>query len=465
MPNEMSFDMVVVGAGPGGYVAAIRAAQLGFKTACIERESTLGGTCLNVGCIPSKALLDSSELYAQARDAGGSHGFKVAGLELDLPTMLRRKDGVVRGLTKGIEGLFRKNGVEWLRGNGRLAEPGRLEVADASGNVTLVNAKHILLATGSSAIPFPGVPFDEDRILSSTGALAIPEVPNHLIVIGGGVIGLELGSVWLRLGAKVTVLELLPTILTGFDEEIVKLATRIFTKQGFEFRTGIKVTGIQRQDDSVAVGLDGGETITGDRVLVSIGRRPNTEGLGAKEAGLELGPRGAIVVRDHYRTNLANVYAVGDVIGGKLLAHEAEEEGVAAVETAAGKVGHVNYDAIPGIVYTFPEIAMVGQTEAQLQNEGREYKVGKFPHLALGRARAMGEAEGLVKVLADAKTDRVLGVHILGPRASDVIAEAALAIEFQSSAEDIAISVHAHPTFPEALKEAALAVGGRSIHY
>jgi dihydrolipoamide dehydrogenase len=461
---EKRFDLAVLGGGPGGYVAALRAAQLGFKTACIERDRTLGGTCLNVGCIPSKALLDSSELFAQIRHRAADHGIRVSEVALDLAAMMRRKEGVVAGMTRGIEGLFRKNGVEWVRGAGRLTEPDRIEVTGADGKTQTVVAPKVILATGSAPIPFPGVPFDEELVLSSTGALSLPEVPGHLLVIGGGVIGLELGSVWLRLGAKVTVLELAPTILPGVDADLVKAAGPIFRKQGFKIRTGVRVTGIEAPGSGVRVTLEGGEVVEGDRVLVAIGRRSYTEGSGAAELGVPIDPRGSIQVDERYRTGVGEVYAVGDAIGGLFLAHEAQEEGIAAVEQAAGKPGRVDYNAIASVVYTAPEIASVGMTEAEAREAGRELRVGKFPFAANGRARCLGEAEGLVKLIADARTDRLLGLHILGPRASDLIAEASLAMEFEAAAEDIALSVHAHPTLPEALKEAALASLGRALH-
>ena len=462
MAEQNDFDLVVLGGGPGGYVAAIRAAQLGFKTACIEKESALGGTCLRVGCIPSKALLDSSELYDQIRHKAAGHGFDVGEVRVDVARMLARKDDVVTSLTRGVAGLFKKNGIEWIRGFGRLTSPETLEVDTAQGTRS-VRAKTIILAPGSVPVELPFLKFDHERIVDSTGALSLPEVPGHLVVVGGGVIGLELGSVWLRLGAKVTVLEMAPTLLPGMDAEIVKTADRIFRKQGFDVRTGTRVTGAERRGDKVVVSIEGAEPLEADYVLVSVGRRAYTEGMGMAEAGIRL-ERGVIQVDERFHTGVGNVYAIGDAIGGRMLAHKAEEEGVAAVEFAAGKHGHVNYDAVANIVYTWPEIASVGMTEEEAKAAGREYRVGKFPFLANGRAKAMGETDGMVKVIADARTDRLLGLHILGPRASDLIAEAALAIEFQASAEDIARTVHAHPTLPEAVKEAALGVDGRMIH-
>ena len=463
MADEKTFDLVVLGAGPGGYVAAIRAAQLGLKTACIEKETALGGTCLRVGCIPSKALLDSSELFDQIRHKAQVHGIQVADPAVDVGAMLARKDGVVKGLTDGVAYLFRKNKIEWIKGFGRLASPETIEVTDAEGGKTTVRAKTIVLASGSVPVELPFLKFDHERIIDSTGALSIPQVPGHLVVVGGGVIGLELGSVWLRLGAKVTVLEAMPTILPGMDAEVVRQADRVFRKQGFDIKTGARVSGAERKGDRVIVSVEGQEPIEADYLLVAVGRRAYTEGMGFEEAGIRL-ERGVIQVDERYHTGVGNVYAIGDAIGGRMLAHKAEEEGVAAVENAAGKHGHVNYDAVANVVYTWPEIASVGATEEELKAAGTEYRVGKFPWTANGRAKAMAEADGFVKVLADAKTDRVLGLHILGPRASDLIAEAALAMEFEASAEDIARSVHAHPTLPEAVKEAALGVHGRMIH-
>jgi dihydrolipoamide dehydrogenase len=462
MADNGSYDLVVLGGGPGGYVGAIRAAQLGMKVACVEKESALGGTCLRVGCIPSKALLDSSELYDQIRHKAEMHGIGVTDLAIDVGAMLKRKDGVVSQLTKGIEGLFKKNKIDWIRGFGRLAGADSVEVRDADGTRT-VRAKNILIASGSVPIELPFLKFDGERIIDSTGALSIPQVPEHLVVVGGGVIGLELGSVWLRLGAKVTVLEMLPTILPGMDAEIVKQMDRILKKQGFDIRTKTKVTGAQRTGDRVSVTVEGAGAIEADYVLVAVGRRAYTDGMGFEDAGIPM-ERGVVQVDERYHTGVGNIYAIGDAIGGRMLAHKAEEEGIAAVEYMAGNHGHVNYDAVANVVYTWPEIASVGATEEELKQRGVEYRVGKFPWQANGRAKAMGEVDGFVKILADPKTDRLLGIHILGPRASDLIAEAALAIEFEGSAEDIARCVHAHPTLPEAVKEAAMAVAGRAIH-
>jgi dihydrolipoamide dehydrogenase len=462
MADELNFDLVVLGGGPGGYVAAIRAAQMGFKTACIEKEPALGGTCLRVGCIPSKALLDSSELFEQIRHKAELHGIRVEGATVDVPTMLARKDSVVKSLTQGVAGLFKKNKIEWIKGFGRMTSPEIIEVTGENGTQT-VRGKTIILAPGSVPVELPFLKFDGERIIDSTGAQFIPAVPEHLVIVGGGVIGMELGSVWLRLGAKVTILEAMPSILTGLDGEVVKTADRIFRKQGFDIRTGARVTGAERQGDKVLVSVEGQEPIEADYLLVSVGRRAYTEGMGFEEVGIRM-ERGVIQVDEHYRTGVGNVFAIGDAIGGRMLAHKAEDEGVAAVETAAGKHGHVNYDAVANIVYTWPEIASVGATEEELKARGVEYKTGKFPFLANGRAKAMGETDGFVKILADSKTDRMLGAHIIGPRASDLIAQLATAIEFQSSAEDIARTVHAHPTLPEAVKEAALGVDGRMIH-
>ena len=462
-----SFDLVVIGSGPGGYVCAIRAAQLGMKVACVEKRATLGGTCLNVGCIPSKALLGSSEHYEFAAHHAAEHGIRIAGVTLDLPTMMKRKDAVVAQNTKGVEFLFKKNKVTWAKGLGTLTAGNVVEVRAADGTVTTYRPKHVILATGSVPVALPFLPFDEERILSNVGALKIPEVPKHLIVIGGGVIGLELGSVWRRLGAKVTVIEFAPTILPGNDADITKEAAKIFTKQGLELHVGTKVTGGRRDGDRVIVETETNGTarsFEADYVLVSIGRRPSLTGVDAAALGLALGRRGEIVVDDRMRTNLPNVFAIGDAVGGKLLAHKAEEEGVIAAEVIAGHPVHMHYHNMPGVVYTWPEIAAVGATEEQLRQAGTEYRVGKFPFTANGRARAMNMTDGFVKILADKATDRVLGVHIVGPNAGDLIAELALAMEFGASAEDIARTCHAHPTLNETVKEAALAVDGRPIH-
>lgn len=462
MPDQDIFDLVVLGGGPGGYVAAIRGAQLGMRVACVEKESALGGTCLRVGCIPSKALLDSSELFDQIRHKTEAHGIATGEVSIDVAAMMKRKEGVVQSLTQGVAGLFKKNKIEWVKGFGRLAAPDRVEVQGADGNTRALPAKQVLLATGSVPVELPFLPFDGERIVDSTGALSFPEVPEHLVVVGGGYIGLELGSVWLRLGTRVTIVEAMPTLLPLMDAELVRNVDRIMRKQGFEIRTGTRVTGAEIRGDRVQVQIEGGEPIEADQVLVAVGRKSYTQGMGFEEAGIRL-ERGVIQTDRRYHTGVGNVYAIGDAIGGKMLAHKAEEEGIAAVENMAGKHGHVNYDAVAGVVYTWPEVASVGLSEEEARERG-EIRIGRFPFTANGRARAMGETDGFVKVIADARTDRLLGLHILGPRASDMIAEAALAIEFQASAEDIARTVHAHPTLPEAVKEAALGVDGRMIH-
>ncbi len=467
--SDDAFDLIVIGAGPGGYVAAIRGAQLGFKTACVEARETLGGTCLNVGCIPSKALLHSSELFEVARLDFATHGIKAAGLKVDLPKMLKHKDEVVGSLVQGIEFLFKKNKVAWLKGKGSIAGPGAVEVRPAKGQAKTYGAKHILIATGSDTAPLPGVEIDEQRIVSSTGALGLPKVPKHLVVVGGGYIGLEMGSVWRRLGAKVTVVEFLDTILPSMDAEAAKHMHRILAKQGMEFRLGTKVVAAKATNREVTLTVapaKGGENeeIKCDTVLVAIGRLPFTQGLGLEEAGVETDERGRIKTDGGFRTSVPGIYAIGDVIAGPMLAHKAEEEGIAAVEAMAGQAAHVNYDAIPAVVYTYPEAASVGRTEEQLKEAGVDYAAGKFPFTANSRGRANHETDGFVKILADAKTDRVLGVHIVGPDAGTLIAELALAMEFGASAEDIARTSHAHPTLNEAVKEAALAVAGRAIH-
>ncbi|MCB9752154.1 MAG: dihydrolipoyl dehydrogenase [Myxococcales bacterium] len=463
-------DLVVIGSGPGGYVAAIRAAQLGMKVACIEKDPTLGGTCLNVGCIPSKALLDSSERYEEIRKHLGPHGIAVSGVSIDVTKMLRRKDKIVRQLTGGVEFLFKKNGVYRVRGLGSLRGEGRVGVSDPSDGHLLaeLNTDKILVATGSVPATLPGIEFDGERIGSSTEALSYPEVPEHLIIIGAGVIGLELGSVWARLGAKVTVLEYMPELLPMMDPDISKQAAKIFPRQGINFVFNARVTGATREGDIVTVRYqdkdDQTQTVTGDRLLVAVGRKPNTRCLGAEEAGLTLDRRGYIQVDEHYRAGAPGVYAIGDVIPGIMLAHKAEHEGIAAVEHMAGLGGHVNYDAIPNVIYTHPEIASVGKTQTELEKAGIPFRQGSFPFVANGRAKAMGQTDGFVKILAHAETDRILGAHIIGPRASDTIAELAVAVEFSASAEDIARSVHAHPTLAEAIKEAALGVDGRMIN-
>ncbi|MCA8916498.1 MAG: dihydrolipoyl dehydrogenase [Planctomycetes bacterium] len=455
-------DLIVIGAGPGGYVAAIRAAQLGLDVACIEREPALGGTCLRVGCIPSKALLESSHHFEEAKDGLKRHGVKVGSVELDLPAMLKHKDSTVSALTKGVAGLFTKNKITRYEGTASFTGPGALKV-EGKDNVELT-AKHIIIATGSKVAQLRGIEMDGDSIGDSTTALSYAQVPEHLVIIGAGVIGLELGSVWLRLGAKVTVLEYLDHILPGLDDEISKDALKIFKKQGFEFRLNTKVTGAKVKKKKVVVSADGMDDMECDRLLVAVGRWANTDGLALDKIGLQTNKRGQIEVNEHFETAMPGVYAIGDVIPGLMLAHKAEDEGVACVEHIVTGVGHVNYNAIPGIVYTNPEIAGVGKTEKELKDAGVEYNVGKFNFMANGRARAMGDTTGWVKILADKQTDRVLGAHIIGPRAGELIAEIAVAMEFGASAEDIARSCHAHPTLAECVKEAALGVAGRTIH-
>ena len=465
--SSLSADVVILGGGPGGYVAAIRSAQLGHNTVCVEMDKTLGGTCVNVGCIPSKALLSSSEHYEFMSQHAAEHGIGVDGIRLDLAKMLKRKDDVVGQNTKGIEFLFRKNKVAWAKGRGALRANNMVEVSGADGATTTYQAKHVIIATGSVPIELPFLRFDEARVLSNTGALKIQEVPKHLIVIGGGVIGLELGSVWRRLGAKVTVVELAPTILPGMDEDVVKEAEKIFRKQGLVLRTGAKVSAARRDGASVFIDVETNgatETLEADYVLVSVGRKPSLSGVDAAALGLSVGPRGKIVVDDQMRTNLPNVYAIGDCISGKLLAHKAEEEGVVAAEVIAGKRVRMHYRSMPSVVYTWPEIASVGLAEHEVKATGREYKVGKFPFSANGRARTSGDTAGFVKFIADAATDELLGAHLVGPNVSELVSEVVLAFEYRGSSEDIGVTVHAHPTLSEATKEAALAVLGRAIH-
>jgi dihydrolipoamide dehydrogenase len=466
--SALTPDVLVIGGGPGGYVAAIRAAQLGFSTVCVEGDKTLGGTCVNVGCIPSKALLQSSEHFEFTRLHAEEHGFSVGGVTLNLAQMMKRKDEVVGANTKGVEFLFKKNKITWAKGWGALEKDNAVHVTAADGTATIYKPKHVIIATGSVPTELPFLKFDEERVLSNTGALKIPEVPKHLIVIGGGVIGLELGSVWRRLGAKVTVVEYAPTILPGNDEEIIKEADRIFRKQGLETLTGAKVTGGTREGNSVTVSLERSgteQTLEGDYVLVSIGRKPHMAGIDAAALGLKLGSRGEIQVNDEMRTNLPNVFAIGDVVGGKLLAHKAEEEGVIAAEVIAKKPVHMHYHNMPAIVYTWPEIATAGLAEHEVKASGRAYKVGKFPFSANGRARTMAETSGFVKLVCDAETDEILGVHMIGANVSDLITEVVLAMEFRGTSEDIGMTVHSHPTLSEAVKEAALAVSGHAIHF
>ncbi|MCH8074390.1 MAG: dihydrolipoyl dehydrogenase [SAR324 cluster bacterium] len=469
MAGTEMYDLIVIGAGPGGYVAAIRAAQLGMKVACVEKRPTMGGTCLNIGCIPSKALLESSEHFHMASSGLAVHGVKVSGVKLDLKAMLSRKDKVVGELTNGVAGLLKKNKVDVFEGTAKLASPTSVSVTPAKKGAKgrTLNGKQILIASGSDAIELPFAKFDEKQIVSSTGALELTKVPKHLIVIGAGVIGLELGSVWRRLGAEVTVVEMLPKLFGPLDRQITNIAQRVFTKQGFTFHLDTRVTGVEKKDGQVVVTAQkDGETfkLKGDVLLVAIGRRPYADGLGLGEAGVELDPQGRIQVDADFRTSVPSVYAIGDVIAGPMLAHKASEEGIAVAEKLAGKISHITYEAIPWIVYTWPEIAWVGHGEEELKEQGRKYRAGSYPFLANPRAKTMGETDGMVKILADAATDRLLGVLVIGPRASDIIAEAALAMEFGASAEDLARSVHAHPTLSEAIKEAALGVAKRAIH-
>ena len=461
-----SLDLVVIGSGPGGYVAAIRAAQLGMKTACVEKYPILGGTCLNVGCIPSKALLDSSEHFALVKDGLAAHGIR-ATAELDLGTMMKRKDAVVRTLTSGVDFLLRKNGVERVQGTARLAGGGRVEVTAEGAPVRTLEAKRALIATGSKPIALPGIAYDDERIVHSTAALALGEVPRRLVVIGAGAIGLELGSVWRRLGSDVTVVEREDRAVPGMDRQSGTLLKRALEKQGIRFQFGASVSRAERRGAVVAVtvaGTEGEREIECDVLLVAVGRRPFADGLGAREAGVELDARGRIVVDSHYRTRVPELFAIGDVIAGPMLAHKAEEEGIAAVERMAGIAGHVAYECVPNVVYTWPELAGVGMTSEEAAAAGREVATGTFPFRANGRALAMNERDGQVKLIADARTDRLLGAHIVGPRASELIAEIGVAMELESSAEDIARSVHAHPTLAEAVREAALGVAKRSIH-
>lgn len=461
--TDQQFDLIVIGGGPGGYVAALRAAQLGLSTAVVEKEKRMGGTCLRVGCIPSKALLESSERLVDARDHLKEFGVTASEVGFDLAAMMKRKERVVGNLANGIDGLLRKNNVTRFLGQGRLVGEGQVRVLGSDGEQTLT-AEHILLATGSNVSTLRGVELDYDRIGTSTEALSYPEVPGHLVVIGAGVIGLELGSVWLRLGAKVTVLEYLDRILPGVDGEIATEMRKLLAKQGFEFQLGARVTGARVHDGACVVEVEGRDPIECDRVLLAVGRKPNTDNLGLEEAGVQVNDRGQIIVDGHLATTCRGIYAIGDVIEGPMLAHKAEEEGIACVERIVTGTGHVNYDAIPSVVYTHPEVASVGQTEEQLQEAAIDYKKGSFPFVANGRAHCLGQTAGRVKILADARSDRVLGVHILGPRAGDLIAEVAVAVEFGASSEDLARAVHAHPTLAEAIKEAALDANHRVLH-
>ncbi len=470
----MAYDLIVIGSGPGGYVCAIRAAQLGLKTAVVEKGATYGGTCLNIGCIPSKALLHATEMFEQAGHSFAKMGIGVPTPKLDLKAMLNFKQEAIDGNVKGVDFLFKKNKIDGFKGTGRIAAAGKVEVKGADGKTQTLDAKSIVIATGSDVARLKGIEIDERRIVSSTGALALEKVPEHLLVIGAGVIGLELGSVWRRLGAQVTVVEFLDGVLPGMDGEVRKQAQRLFEKQGLTFRLSSKVTAVESSGKRLKAKVEPAkgdgketnkvETIEADVVLVSTGRVPYTQGLGLKEVGVKLDERGRVVVDHYYATSVPGIWAIGDVIAGPMLAHKAEDEGVAVAEMLVGQAGHVNYDAIPAVVYTMPEIASVGKTEEELKAAGVAYNTGKFPFTANGRAKANQQTDGFVKILADAKTDRVLGVHIVGSDAGNMIAEAVLGMEFGASAEDIARTCHAHPTLPEAVKEAALAVAKRAIH-
>lgn len=458
------FDVIVIGAGPGGYVCAIRCAQLGLKTAIVEKRETLGGTCLNIGCIPSKALLHASERFEEAGHHLGVLGVKTSGVKLDLKAMMKHKDDVVESNTKGIEFLMKKNKITHLKGEGKIVEAGKVSVGKNT-----YEADNIVIATGSDVISLPNIKIDEKKIVSSEGALSLPKVPKDMVVIGGGVIGLELGTVYRRLGAKVTVIEFMDNILPGMDGEIRKEALKIFKKQGLEFKLSSKVINAKTTAKGVELSVepaDGGkaEKITSEVVLMAIGRKAYTEGLGLDKAGIDTDDRGRIEVDEFFETTLEGIYAIGDVIKGPMLAHKAEDEGVVLAEMLAGQSGHIDYNCIPGVVYTWPEVANVGKTEEQLKEEGIEYNSGKFPFMANGRARAMNAVDGFVKILADAKTDRVLGAHIIGPSAGDLIQEVVTVMEFDGTAEDIGRTCHAHPTLPEVVKEAALAVHKRALH-
>jgi len=463
------YDLVVIGTGPGGYVGAIRAAQLGMKVAVVEKRAAHGGTCLNVGCIPSKALLHASELFEEAGHGFANMGIKVSAPKVDMKQMLQFKTDAIDGNTKGIEFLLKKNKIDAFHGTGKILSAGKVEVTPEKGDAQTLETKNICIATGSDVAQLPGIEIDEKQIVSSTGALELTKVPGHLVVVGAGVIGLELGSVWRRLGAKVTVVEFLDRILPGMDSEVAKKFRVMLGRQGFQFKLGSKVTGAKTSKSGVKVTIEpakGGDadTLDADIVLVAIGRVPYTDGLGLAEAGVAVDERKRVVVDDHFATNVPGIFAIGDVVRGAMLAHKAEEEGVALAELLAGQAGHVNYGIIPGVVYTYPEVASVGKTEDELKDEGVAYRSGSFPFMANGRAKANQTTDGFVKVLADAKTDQVLGVHILGPQAGELIHECAVLMEFGGSAEDLARTCHAHPTLSEAVKEAALAVDKRAIH-
>lgn len=467
----MAYDVVIIGSGPGGYVCAIKAAQLGLKTAVVEKNPTFGGTCLNIGCIPSKALLHASEMFAEAGHSFEALGVEIGAPKLNLGKMMAHKDATVTANVNGVAFLFKKNKIDSFRGTGKIVAAGKVSVTSDDGKVEEIETKNIVIATGSDVAGIPGVEvdFDEKVIVSSTGALSLDKVPGHLVVVGGGVIGLELGSVWARLGAKVTVVEFLDTILGGMDGEVSKQFQRLLSKQGFEFRLGAKVTGVAKARKGATVTFEpvkGGaaETIEADAVLIATGRRAYSDALGLKEAGVDVDERGRVKTDGHLRTNVPGIYAIGDVIAGPMLAHKAEDEGVAVAETIAGQAGHVNYDVIPSVVYTTPEIASIGKTEEELKKAGVDYKAGKFPFSANGRARAMLHTDGFVKILADKASDRVLGVHIVGFGAGEMIHEAAVLMEFGGSSEDLARTCHAHPTMSEAVKEAALATFFKPIH-
>ena len=467
---EDNFDLVVIGGGPGGYVCAIRAAQLGLKTACVESRGALGGTCLNVGCIPSKSLLNLSENYYKAKTDFRNQGIEISDIKLNINKMMSNKEKSVQVLTKGVEFLFKKNKVTYFKGKGVIFSKDDVVVYESNNKRSNIKAKNIVIATGSSPTSLPGIEIDEKNIVSSTGALSFSEVPKDLIVIGGGYIGLEMGSVWSRLGSNVTVVEYLDFITPGMDKEISNEFQKILTKQGIQFKLNSKVTAVTNIGDKVVVDYTNNKTAARernecDKVLVSVGRKPYTEGLNLSKVGIKKDDKGRIEVNEKLQTSLKNIYAIGDVIKGPMLAHKAEEEGIAVAEIIAGQAGHVNYDVIPGVIYTSPEVAAVGKTEEQLKSENQLYKVGKFPFLANSRAKVNNETDGFVKILADSKTDKVLGVHIIGPHCGDMIAEMALAMEFGASAEDIARTCHAHPTHTEAIKEAALAVDKRAIHF
>lgn len=463
------YDLVVIGGGPGGYVASIRAAQLGLQVACIEKRGTLGGTCLNVGCIPSKALLHSSELFETAKHDFAGHGIEIGTPSVNLAAMMARKDKVVDDLTKGIEFLFKKNKVDYVVGAGTITGPNQVAVSGGGLDGQTLETKRILIATGSEVTPLPGVEIDEERIVSSTGALGLDKVPGKMIVIGAGVIGLEMGSVWSRLGAQVTVVEYLDRITPGMDKGTAKQLQRTLTKQGLAFKLGQNVTGVEKTDQDLKVSIEpakggDGQVLEADIVLVAIGRRPFTQGLGLENVGLELNERGQVPINDTFQTAVPSIFAIGDVVRGAMLAHKAEEEGVVCVELMVGQKPHINYDAIPGIIYTWPEVATVGKGEEDLKEAGQDYKVGQFPFSANSRARAMGQSDGFVKLLTDAKTDRLLGAHIIGPNAGELIQELVTVLEFGGASEDIARTTHGHPTLSEAVKEAALAVEKRAIH-